>query len=108
MDEPTASLDPIAESRMYQEIIGMFHEQGMLLVSHRMASAACTDLIMVLEKGKLVQSGKHSTLMSEDGLYREMYHKQACWYSEEGSVTYGEEESATYSEEGSMTEYEEV
>ena len=91
MDEPTASLDPIAESRMYEEIIGMFHEQGMLLVSHRMASAACTDLILVLEKGKLVQSGKHSTLMSENGLYREMYHKQACWYSEEGSVTEYEE-----------------
>ena len=80
MDEPTASMDPIAESRMYQEIVEMFHEQGLLLVSHRMASAVYADLILVLDKGELIQSGTHSSLMSEGGLYREMYQKQACWY----------------------------
>ena len=80
LDEPTASMDPIAESRMYQNFAEILKGKGVVLVSHRLASAVMADIILVLDKGELVQRGSHEELMKEEGIYKKMFEYQAGWY----------------------------
>lgn len=81
LDEPTASLDPIAESHMYENFARVFHKNGTIMISHRLASAKMADRIMVLDGGRIVQNGSHEALMKEEGLYRSMYLAQSSWYN---------------------------
>ncbi len=83
LDEPTASLDPIAESQMYENFAQIFHKNGTIMISHRLASAKMADRIMVLDGGRIVQNGSHEELMREEGLYRTMYLAQSAWYEEQ-------------------------
>lgn len=82
LDEPTASLDPIAESHMYENFSKIFQSRGTIMISHRLASAKMAKRIMVLDGGKIVQNGSHEELMAEEGLYRTMYLAQSSFYQE--------------------------
>lgn len=84
LDEPTAALDPLAESHMYENFAKIFHSRGTIMVSHRLASAKMADRIFVLDGGRIVQSGSHETLMKEQGLYRTMFQVQSSFYVEKG------------------------
>lgn len=83
LDEPTASLDPIAESRMYENFSKLFRDRGTIMISHRMASARMADRILVIDGGTIAESGSHEQLMEKNGLYARMYSAQASWYREE-------------------------
>ncbi|MBD5459849.1 MAG: ABC transporter ATP-binding protein [Lachnospiraceae bacterium] len=94
LDEPTASLDPLAESRMYENFADIFRERGTIMISHRLASARMADRILVLDGGRIVQEGSHERLMQKEGLYRTMFLAQSSLYHQEqmqalegGSVT---------------------
>jgi ABC-type multidrug transport system fused ATPase/permease subunit len=80
LDEPTASLDPIAESRMYENFAGRMRNRGCIMISHRLASAKMADKILVLDKGVIVETGSHAELIGAGGLYAAMYHAQSAWY----------------------------
>ena len=82
LDEPTASLDPLAESRMYGNFARIFRERGTVLISHRLASARMADRILVLDGGRIVQTGNHEELMAEEGLYRTMFLAQSSFYQD--------------------------
>ncbi len=95
LDEPTAALDPIAESRMYQNFVRAFHKNGTIIISHRLASARLADRILVLDGGRIVQDGSHEQLMGAEGLYRTMYLAQSSWYAESpGGSGLGEAQEA--------------
>lgn len=83
LDEPTASLDPLAESRMYENFAQIFRERGTIMISHRLASAKMADRILVLDGGRIVQEGNHEELMGTEGLYRTMFLTQSALYQEE-------------------------
>ena len=83
LDEPTASLDPLAESRMYENFAQIFRERGTIMISHRLASARMADRILVLDGGRIVQEGNHEELMGAEGLYRTMFLTQSVLYREE-------------------------
>lgn len=89
LDEPTASMDPVAESHMYENFARIFHKNGTIMISHRLASAKMADRIMVLDGGRIVQNGSHGQLMQEEGLYRTMYMAQSSWYREESQTASG-------------------
>lgn len=80
LDEPTASLDPIAESRVYQSFGEVLERKGAIVISHRLASARMAERILVLEGGEVVESGSHEELMENGGLYAAMYEEQSGWY----------------------------
>jgi len=80
LDEPTASLDPVAESRMYETFQSVLQKRGCVMISHRLASAKLADKIIVLENGIVSQAGAHAELMSQSGLYRDMFTAQSAWY----------------------------
>ncbi len=84
LDEPTASLDPLAESRMYENFARIFEERGTVMISHRLASAKMADRIFVLDGGRIVQEGSHEELMARQGLYRAMFLVQSSLYREGG------------------------
>lgn len=81
-DEPTAAMDPIAESRLYGDFLSK-REEGCanLFVTHRLGAAVHADEICVLEKGRFVEQGSHEQLMQKsDGLYRRMFEAQKGMY----------------------------
>lgn len=82
LDEPTASLDPIAESTLYADFITLMQKKGCIVVSHRLASAKQADRILVIDRGKLIEDGTHMQLLQKGGLYTRMWEAQSSWYLE--------------------------
>lgn len=80
LDEPTASLDPIAENELYANFIEMMKDRSCILISHRLAVARYVDRILVLQKGELIEDGDHESLMKKNGAYASMYYAQSHWY----------------------------
>jgi ATP-binding cassette subfamily B protein len=80
LDEPTASMDPVAESQLYEYFLKTISGRGCLIISHRLASAKLEDLILVLDNGSIVESGNHNELMKRKGLYYNMFTLQSSWY----------------------------
>ncbi|MCD8095873.1 MAG: ABC transporter ATP-binding protein [Ruminococcus sp.] len=80
LDEPTASLDPVAESKLYQLFQKIIHQRGYIMISHRLASAKLCDKILVLQNGSIIEEGSHDELMLQGGYYQKMYTKQSEWY----------------------------
>lgn len=79
-DEPASALDPIAEMNQFQAIQDKLKGQTGILISHRVGFAKMADRIIVLDQGKLIESGTHDELMLEKGAYANFYIKQAQWY----------------------------
>ena len=84
LDEPTAALDPLAESRMYDTFHSALTGRGCIMISHRLASARLADKIVVLDGGVAAEIGTHEQLMRSGGLYRGMFDAQADWYADGG------------------------
>lgn len=84
LDEPTAALDPIAESRIYTEYARMTERKTSLFISHRLASTSFCDRILLLKHGEICEEGSHEELLQRGGDYRELFKIQRCWYQEEG------------------------
>ncbi len=84
LDEPTASLDPIAESKLYESFASVLEKRGSILISHRLPSAKLAERIIVIEGGEVIESGSHGELMKNGGLYSVMYEEQSGWYKEAG------------------------
>jgi len=82
LDEPTAALDPIAESRLYERYVEMSKEKTSVYISHRLASTRFCDEIIFLEDGKIVESGSHDELMRQNRKYAHMYEVQSHYYKE--------------------------
>jgi ATP-binding cassette subfamily B protein len=80
LDEPTAALDPVAESEVYKQFEEISRGITTLFISHRLASAKMADVIFVLDEGKIVEQGSHAELMQAGGLYAEMFESQRGWY----------------------------
>ena len=80
LDEPTAAIDPISEYKIYQNIAKYHKNQTTIFITHRLTSTLFSDTILVLDNGRVVQTGTHEQLMGEEGLYAKMFEKQAHYY----------------------------
>jgi ATP-binding cassette subfamily C protein CydD len=72
LDEPTASLDPASEDLVQAGIDDLAVGRTLLVVAHRLRTVRRADRILVLDAGRLVESGSHATLMAADGPYRRL------------------------------------
>lgn len=84
LDEPTAALDPIAESEVYERFRELGKEKNCIYISHRLASTQFMDRIILLKDGKIQESGTHRELMEQNGMYTRLYEIQSRYYREEG------------------------
>lgn len=80
LDEPTASLDAIAEQEIYDQFDSLRKDKTTIFVSHRLSSATTADVIFVLDNGELVECGPHSELMKNKGVYYKLFTTQAGRY----------------------------
>jgi ATP-binding cassette, subfamily B, bacterial len=80
LDEPTAALDPLAETQLYKDFAKITGDKTTILISHRLGITSVVDRILVFHNGKIVEDGKHAELMHLDGYYAKMYRAQAQWY----------------------------
>ncbi len=82
LDEPTAALDPIAENKLYLQYRALTQGKTSIYISHRFASTRFCDRIVLLENGKVSESGTHDELMAQNGKYAYMFGVQAQYYKE--------------------------
>lgn len=83
LDEPTAAIDPLEESEIYNKFREISKDKTSLLVTHRLGSVKIAGKIIVMDKGTIIQQGTHNELISEEGKYKEMYESQSKWYVED-------------------------
>ena len=79
-DEPTAALDPIAESETYEMFHSLSGNKTAVYISHRLASTLFCSRVVFLENGRVKACGSHEELMKNCGEYREMYDLQSQYY----------------------------
>ena len=79
LDEPTSSLDVHTEYHLYTKFRELIAGRSALIISHRFSTVRMADKIYVLENGQISESGTHRELMEREGMYAEMYGKQAAW-----------------------------
>lgn len=82
LDEPTAALDAIAESEMYEKYNTLLKGKTSLFISHRLASTRFCDNILFLEGGQIIEKGTHEELMQLGGQYAHMFEVQSQYYKE--------------------------
>lgn len=82
LDEPTAALDAIAESELYEQYQRLLQGRTALFISHRLASTRFCSHILFLEDGRIVEEGTHDTLMQQGGRYANMFRVQSQYYKE--------------------------
>lgn len=80
LDEPTASLDPMAEQEIFNQFDKLRKDKTTIFVSHRLSSATTANKIIVLKNGEIVEIGDHQTLMQKRGEYYTLFSTQAKRY----------------------------
>ena len=80
LDEPTAALDPISESNLYEKFEEISRGQTTIFISHRLGSTKIADEIFVIGDGTIIESGSYEELMKKNGVYTKMYESQRSWY----------------------------
>ncbi len=88
LDEPSSALDPIAEYKMYENLISATKEKTVIYISHRLSSAVLSDSIIVIDNGQIVEQGNHKELMNAGGEYSRMFTLQASSYNRKEEETY--------------------
>ena len=84
LDEPTAALDPISESEIYESFSEVVGNRTAIYISHRLSSCRFCDRIAVFDQGELVQLGNHDDLIQVmDGKYSELWQAQAQYYQKD-------------------------
>lgn len=82
LDEPTAALDPIAESEMYMKYNDFSKNKTSIFISHRLASTSFCDRILYIKDGAITEEGSHQQLLNNGGDYAKMYQVQSKYYQE--------------------------
>ena len=77
LDEPSSALDPIAEYTMFENMMRATEGQSVIFISHRLSSAVLADRVILMANGKIAECGTHAELMRRNGMYAEMFHRQA-------------------------------
>ena len=81
-DEPSNSLDPIAEKNFMDALMEKYKDKTIIIISHRLSCCTTADKIIVMDDGKVVDIGNHKELMKRNGIYKTMFETQAAAYIE--------------------------
>ena len=87
LDEPTASMDALAESRFYRNFDKMMGGKTAIYTSHRLSASRFCSKIALFDNGKLAEYGTHESLMAAGSMYSDMFKIQAQYYHEEAGLS---------------------
>jgi len=76
LDEPTSAIDAIAEARIFDRLLAKSNSKTVITVSHRLTTVEKADLIVVMENGHIVETGKHADLVAKHGEYYRIFERQ--------------------------------
>jgi ABC-type multidrug transport system fused ATPase/permease subunit len=76
LDEPTSNLDTESEFFIEKAIVKAGREKTVLIIAHRLSTIINSDMIMVMEDGRITEQGRHEVLMNRKGAYYHLYHGQ--------------------------------
>ena len=80
MDEPTSSVDPEAEEKIFGELVELAKDKILIFVTQRFSTVRLADRVIVIDGGRIVENGTHKELMKEDGEYARLFNLQAKGY----------------------------
>ena len=81
LDEPTASIDAVAEAQIFSNIYKFIKGKTVIIISHRFSTVRNADRIIVLDKGKIIEEGSHEELLKMNGKYAKAFNLQARGYA---------------------------
>ena len=82
LDEPTSSLDPFAEFKLYNEVFEKKDQnQTVIIISHKLLTTQNADMIYYMENGRILEKGKHKDLMEAEGKYAQLYNIQKKYFT---------------------------
>ena len=76
LDDSTSSVDMETEAEIREALNGLMENRTTFIIAHRIQSVMNADLIVVLDKGRIAQMGRHAELLAQDGMYRQIYDIQ--------------------------------
>ncbi len=80
LDEPTATLDPVAEYNILQDVFTLAENKTLILITHRIGLCRQADKVIVLRDGKISGIGTHDDLVEQNSDYANLYMAQSKWY----------------------------
>jgi ATP-binding cassette subfamily B protein len=80
-DEPTSAVDPSSEVEIFNKLMEICNDKTAIFISHRLGWAKNADRIIVMDNGEIVEIGTHNELMSQNGVYSQMFILQSSWYT---------------------------
>jgi ATP-binding cassette subfamily B protein len=83
LDEATSALDSISESYIKQALNVLMENKTAIVIAHRLSTISKMDIIIVLDKGQIVEEGTHEELISKDGSYAKLWNYQTGFLNEE-------------------------
>ena len=82
LDEPTAALDPVAESEIFKKCREITGSTNAVYISHRLSACRFSDRILVFDDGHIIQEGHHDELVQQKGtVYDQLWQAQAQYYT---------------------------
>ena len=76
LDEATSSIDILTEQRVQKAFAKIMQGRTSFVVAHRLSTIKESDLILVMNKGNIVEQGTHEELLNKNGFYAELYNSQ--------------------------------
>ena len=78
LDEATSALDTQTERDIQESLREMGAGRSVITIAHRLSTVVDADMIVVLDKGHVIEQGSHEKLLAKDGRYAQMWHSQAA------------------------------